>query len=482
MAGKMLNQTARVAKNTLATLASVGLNRLFNYFLIIYIARIWGAEAFGEYALILSTLAIFEVLADFGLETVMTKEISRNSASLPRYFGNMVCLRLIFSLLAFGSMIVFLFLLGSSGDLIGLAAVVGFSVFFTSNAKHSISIMTAYQRMELPALASFLTNTGRVVFSMIAIWKGAGIIWLLGIQTMTAMLYAGLVYCFLKTITQPRFEVHTRSWKALLQQALPLALVQWFAIMHSRIDVVMLATLRNQATVGFYNAAYRLMEIFYLWASLYSGVLFPVIAAYFGVQHEKLKFVYEKSLKYFIVILLPTALGCIAFAPDIIRIIYGEKYTASVPVLQILMCILPFLSFNYVHSRYLIAMGRQKTLIIILALGTAANICLNAVFIPYYGALGAAAVTCISEFLLFILYLATLRKAALFDWPALARNFLLPAGAGLGMGGIWYGWHDGNSILRLIAGGLVYILILFLFGVFDRQDREIIRNLLHPTR
>ena len=65
-----------------------------------FITRYLGKEGFGNYSLILAFLYIFNILADLGLYSLMTREISRPGADERKIASNIFTIR-IFALLLF---------------------------------------------------------------------------------------------------------------------------------------------------------------------------------------------------------------------------------------------------------------------------------------------------------------------------------------------------------------------------------------------
>ena len=78
------------------------------------------------------------------------------------------------------------------------------------------------------------------------------------------------------------------------------------------------------------------------------------------------------------------------FASLIVNILYGQDYSAAVPILQIITW---YSTFSYIGSArniWILAMGKQKYLLIINFLGVILNVLGNLLLIPLIGANGAA--------------------------------------------------------------------------------------------
>ena len=85
-------------------------------------------------------------------------------------------------------------------------------------------------------------------------------------------------------------------------------------------------------------------------------------------------------------------------AEVIISILYGNAYSPAVPVLRILTWYCTFSYMGTVRNIWLLAEQKQKYLPWINLSGVAANVILNAVLIPFFGACGAALASLITQF------------------------------------------------------------------------------------
>jgi PST family polysaccharide transporter len=91
--------------------------------------------------------------------------------------------------------------------------------------------------------------------------------------------------------------------------------------------------------LGYYNQAYKLMRMPQnLLTGVLNSVLHPVFA---NLQDnlEQLRKGYYRILKLMITISLPLGIFMIILGPEIIRVIWGNKWEQSIPIFQILACV-----------------------------------------------------------------------------------------------------------------------------------------------
>ena len=85
-------------------------------------------------------------------------------------------------------------------------------------------------------------------------------------------------------------------------------------------------------------------------------------------------------------------------AGPIIKILYGSAYLNSVNLLRIVVWFTTFSYMGSVRNIWILAEGKQKYLWMVNLMGALLNVILNAITIPYWGAMGAATASLVTQF------------------------------------------------------------------------------------
>jgi O-antigen/teichoic acid export membrane protein len=118
-----------------------------------------------------------------------------------------------------------------------------------------------------------------------------------------------------------------------------------------------------------------------------AGLVLPLLARYFVSDRKKFTEIANKTFKVFVIIVLPLVLGTVFLARDIVQIISGPEFSASVPVLRILAFSLACIFFGHFFNMLLIVGHLQKKLMQALFFVAAFNIVLNCYLrYSYFGA------------------------------------------------------------------------------------------------
>jgi len=94
MSGTIKNYVTNVVAQGLGKGATFGAN----FLVFVLVARLGGAEFFGQYSYVLSFLAVAVAVADFGMTSVLGKDIAQVKTNAAIYWGNYLGLRLVISL------------------------------------------------------------------------------------------------------------------------------------------------------------------------------------------------------------------------------------------------------------------------------------------------------------------------------------------------------------------------------------------------
>lgn len=193
-------------------------------------------------------------------------------------------------------------------------------------------------------------------------------------------------------------------------------------------DLVMVKLISGNAQGGYYGAALTCgCVVNFVYAAIIDSGR-PMILE----QQKVSKAAFENSMtKLFSVILYATLAQCVTyvlFAPLIVKLLCGEAYLPTVPVLQIVIWHQVFSYTSYVRDIWILAEGKQNVLWIINTSGVVINILLNALMIPHWHAVGAALASVLTYFasnILMVLIVKPLRPSLQLMFRGLNPKHLL---------------------------------------------------------
>jgi O-antigen/teichoic acid export membrane protein len=163
-------------------------------------------------------------------------------------------------------------------------------------------------------------------------------------------------------------------------------------------DHIMLKMISGDAENGIYSAAITCAGVCqFIYTAIIDSMRPAILTAKKNGSPE-----YEKNISrlYGIVIYMAIfqAVGYTVFANLIVRILYGAQYMGAASVLRVLVWYVMFSFMGSVRNIWILSEGKQSILWKINLLGALANIIINMILIPQWGAVGAASASLLTQF------------------------------------------------------------------------------------
>lgn len=185
--------------------------------------------------------------------------------------------------------------------------------------------------------------------------------------------------------------------RKVAREAVPLGLSAVAVAVYYHSDTLMLRPLRGEADVARYAVAYRLMSFGLLVPVLFSRPLFPALARLAGRSRAALGHAVAQATFQMAWIGASAAAGLVALAPDLLGVVFGERYRSSAPLLRVLALALFCVHLTYPHTTALIAAGFGGAFTRLTLAAAALNVAANLYAIPRFGPMGAALTTLATE-------------------------------------------------------------------------------------
>lgn len=469
-----------IAKNMGFLFISQIITYVIGFFITISTARYLGAEGFGIISLALSITGIFGVVVDMGLGTLMIRELARDKSFRDKYISNVAIMRLFLSFLMLSLLILTVNLIGYSSVVKDVIYIISLYVVIGAFVGVFTSVFQSYEKMDY--LSS--VNIANSFLMLIGVF--------LGINFRFDILYFASVYLISNTLTLiftialylwkftfPTLEVNFDFWKPTIKEALPYGLAGIFVTVYYSIDSVMLSIMVDNETVGWYNAAYKLIFVFLSLYSVFTIAIFPVMSRFFENSKESLKYTYERSFKYLLIISLPIALTVTLLANKIILIIYGSDFFPSIIALQILIWTIIFMFINGLSGILLGSTNRQLVVTKITGFSVILNVTLNLLLIPTYSYIGASVATVFTELVSVPIIVYIICKTENVNIKQLNKDTPKIILSGLVMLILLVTLNSLNTVILLIIVYISYLASLYLTKTFDDEDFKLLKSLMN---
>jgi O-antigen/teichoic acid export membrane protein len=454
-------------------------NKAIGLIILISLARYLGSTEFGRYSFIFAFIFLFGIIADLGVNIIVVREISRDRSVAEKMLGNALALKIFLSAAAIFLSLLTVNLLNYPESTKILVYIASFSLFISSLTGIYGSMFRVLLEMKYAVVAGIIGQICLVtlIFIIIAL-KGT----LYHMISATVIANAiGLLFTFLfsRRFAIPKLELDIQYIKNILKPAIVLGLSGVFVIIYYRIDIIMLSLMQNDTVVGYYSAAYRLIDPFIFIPMAFMASLFPLMSQYFksSPSTNKLVDTYTLSLKYMILIAFPIAIGVTLLSENIILIVFGDEFSPAGAALSVLIWSTVFIFTNIVFSTVLISINKEKTITFISAIMMALNIIANYILIPQLSYVGASIATVFTQAFGSVVCFFYLTKIfAGFDMKSFSMVILKIVLAGLVLY-LFLTEFDFMPLYLLISvSAVIYISLLLVSGCISREEIRMIKS------
>lgn len=365
----------------------------------VLVARYLGPDGYGQFSFAGSYVMLFSALALFGLESIVVRELVHHPEAEQAILGTTSLIRAAAGLLAYLGAIVTLLVI-RPGDRTALLLVV---LLGSSLLAQAVEVSDLWFQSRVLSRYTVLCRTAAFIISsclkVLLVLSSASLV---AIAAATAV--EALIAALLLVLTHARFsEAGILTWRwdrnwfrRLLTGSVPMVLSGVVLMVYLRIDQVMLGAMAPQAELGLYAAAVRISEVWYFVPTAIVSSVFPGLVAL--RSSDPVRFEQKLQQLYNLLAFLgyAVALPVTFIAPWLVQLLFGSAYLAAAPLLSVLIWAGLFANLSVVRNAHFIALDWGRSLLWATSLGATANVLLNLLLIPRYGALGAAVATCLS--------------------------------------------------------------------------------------
>jgi O-antigen/teichoic acid export membrane protein len=441
----------------------------------IMLPRRLGPALFGAFQFADAFTSGLFIFASLGVETYVRKEVATRREHASDFYGGLLMLRLVLSLILVVAAVTILSQAGKAPFVLRLVLILAITQFFVlQNATHA-------------ALLHAVGEVGGLSVLNIAsklIW-GAGIIIGLmigdGVQSVAiAMLISEVLKLVgLEVLSRRhlslRMKLDVPATLAMLAGSLPFFVGGLSQTLYAKINVSVLSFLTTDTEVGWYGAASSVAGMAMLLSPLLSWVLIPLIARAEASSPEDLAALTRKAMALVLSIAIPVTLMLGLGADLIVDTLFGTAFHASILSLRMMAPVFVFTYVGIVSSATLIGQGRGWLVTIVLSSGLLVSPLLNWLFIPRASfalgpggaGVGAAAALNLTEASIAVALTILLHKAT-FD----RRTFVMlgkTAVVSLGVVALDRIVLQSFGIARLAIDAVAYVVLVVLWKAVDHQ-------------
>ena len=463
-------------KNIIAVLSGDIYSKILAIITTAILARYLGPEEYGKYCFILSFAFIFIVIADFGLNDLIIRDIARNRSLAPQYLSLIILIKSAFSFISIALFVFSIFIMGYPREIIDYSVAFSASIIFITFVNSASSMFKAFERMQYSSLILMVNSSLFLLFIATLIYIKGTLLQIILSRVMALCIGSMIAFILLiKIVTKPEYTINLSFIKRIAKSAFPFLAIGLIHSLYFNLDVIMLSKMKGPLYVGWFApAANDLFFSIMIIPAAISTVTYPIFSRQYHESIEKFRESFNFTVKISIIIGVAISAGTFMLAADIIYLFFGTEYDNSVDVLRIIALAICFVFVGNAMGFGLASVGRVKTLMWLNIISLGLNAALNLALIPIYAHIGASvtSVTCIfTSFLLSYYFLnREVRHLILF------RYIFKPAVAAALMSTIIFMLKGSHVLILIIIGAIVYIILLLVMKTLTQSDINILKK------
>ena len=272
----------RSARNTAILFGSGIAERALFWGFWIVALRILGPTGNGEYAFATNLFVYFAAVTNFGLSTLVSREVARRREDLLTIFGNALVLRLLV-LLAGAPVMVLLAVAYRVGDSISdvtvaVTILIAISLIPSSINQAYAAVYAGFERADFRGAVAIGTALFTVGAGVLALLTGAGLIGLGAVAIVAGVLtFATLARPLGYRLLGTYKLAARRELGEMARSATPLMLNELLANVFFQIDILVIQSLQGTEMVGKYNASYKFIAALTVIPVAVALPLFPAL-------------------------------------------------------------------------------------------------------------------------------------------------------------------------------------------------------------
>ena len=436
------------------------LAKIFSFLAFVYLARVLGVEDYGTLEFARALLVYVLIFGDLGLEFWATRQAAQGG-DLATLAGRIIPLRALFGCTTFLTLLCVLAVLPMSTRARTLILI-----FAATLVPQAVNLRWAFmgvQQTRQVALALVLAQSLFLAGTLLLVHTPVDLYTVAVVHLVAELAAAGwLLRRFYTHHGGLRLRFTLRGARAAVRSALPLGAAHGLAFMSFNFDSLLLGVLQGPVAVGLYGVAYKPVTVLLAVPVTYFVGLFPVLSRSWADGLAAFDSVARRSLMLAAAFAVPIGVGGMFVAAPVLDLLFGARYAAAVPALQILIWSAVLVMLRGTLRQGLNAAGYAMVDLRCAGLATGLNVLLNLAVIPVWGFMGAALATLASEIVWVTAATSAFRRhvVALPMWGVLIR----PVAAGGVMAVTMVATSSLPWPARLVLGVAVYSLVLLALG------------------
>jgi O-antigen/teichoic acid export membrane protein len=363
--------------------------RAMRFLADIVLVRHFGQSVFGQLNVAQSLTVQGTWVATCGLNTAGVRSVAARPDAAPTIAATVVVLRCCLAAVTWGIVCAIAWAVPPYRDSLQLTALYSLSLFtgalniaWVAQGRGDVS------PLGVGLLAVHVVYVAGVQLVTALEWPLVAVpLILVGAEILTAVGVWLWVVTGIGRITRPMLLSDALRF---FREALPIGGAALLRGMLPGTDVLLLGLFVAKAQVGQYSAAVKLYSLGFMILSAWFAVLLPQLSRHAAESMTRVRGAVSSGIRRTLLAAVPVTVAALLLGPAVLRLLFGPDFGEAAPALRILLLVLP-LQLVSGHGRMaLVALGRQRYDLGLVAVSAAVHVAAKLALIPALGMIGAA--------------------------------------------------------------------------------------------
>jgi O-antigen/teichoic acid export membrane protein len=465
---------------------------------LIVLARVLPPQDYGVYTIALTAPTLIGIFRDWGINSAMIKYTAQYSVEeKPERVRSILVAGTVFEVilgltLSFLSLLISGFIAANvfKRPITALIQISSFTILAGAFSTIALSAFTGWEQMQLNSVTVVFQAVFRAVLSPMLVVLGFGVSGAIAGYAV-GLLIGGLIGVFLMMEVYKGLQLKKGSagplkvWetmKFMLRYGLPLSFSSIFISFATQFYNFLIAIYASNSLVGNYAVATNFAFLLNFFAAPIATVLFPAFSKLDRVKDkETLKIVFQSSIKYSSMLVIPPTVIVIALANPAVSALFGAEYVSAPLFLALLSVSYLLTAFGSLSAPSLISgQGKTRLYLEIAIVSAIVGIISAVILVPTLGIIGLIITTILDGIPGLIVSLHWIKQQydASVDWVSSVKILVSSAVSGaltylaasLVSLGSWPELIIGTAIFAVS-----FLLIVTVTGGLKKSDIEVLR-------
>lgn len=380
----------RVVNNAKWIIVCKVVQSLLQFVIGMLCARYLGPSNYGIINYASSIVAFVLPIMQLGLQCTLVQEFTENPHKEGKIMGTALVMDLVSSVFCIFMVTAFVSVV-NAGETQTIIVCLLFSISLIFRAFELFQCWFQYKlQSKFPSVVMLCAYVVVSLYRVFLLVTSKSVYWFAVVNSIDCGIIGISLLIIYTRISKQKLSFDIGLVKALFARSKYYILASMMVTLFQNTDHIMLKLISGDAENGYYTAAITCATVAQFVYIAIVDSMRPVILGCKKSDSED----YEKNISrlYCITTYMALAQSIVftVFAKLIVNILYGEEYSAAIPVLQVLVWFVMFSVMGVVRNVWILAEGKQSLLWKINLAGALLNIAVNAALIPVWGAVGAA--------------------------------------------------------------------------------------------